>query len=427
MKKKYIHHAKKLFNAAWGQILVALITIAGIRLYTELLTIDEFGYVMLSLGGFALLDGLVVMSFSQTLAFYSSRLKNWEEQRSLGAGTYFLLFNLWLLVAPFIVILATALSISMGQSAITAFFLSAATCIYLTSETAKAAMMSLLNVNSEHSKISTWSVVDATTSFIVLSGGLWYGPRNAVTYIYLYVLAKFLSTTLFYFIFFNGKFFTSINKKIVKESKFEIIRYALPFSAMAVVGWLGSYVDRYVLNFLTAPGVVGMYAASTGTISKPYAIMGTIFSNYFRPILFTAVARSEKNKSRKIFYIWFGVSAAGGFFGFLLTYFLGPFLLHIVLAEEYRTGAISIMTVLSIGLTATIVNHSLDNFLFANGLSRPVLIPQVLSIIIGVLAVYILANLYGVVGAAWGKVIGDITKLSLTLLLVLYFQRRNRK
>lgn len=417
----------RFLHVAWGQILLAIITIAGIRAYTELMSTTEFGHVMLALGGYALLDGLIVMAFSQTVALYCSRLRDPEEQRSLAAGLFLEFLRWWLILVPIILAIAAAVCLIAGKGGGTAFLLCITTCMYLASETAKSAMTTLLNVNGEHSRFSAWLVAEASISLVAVAGALLLGPRNAVTFIHAYVIAKIATTAFFHYRFYLGRFFACVDRRVLLACRAEAIRYGVPFSAMAVIGWLSSYVDRYILNFISPYGVVGVYAAAAGTISRPFAISGAILSNYFRPILFSSTAEANSQKAQHAFLSWCVAALCTGALGVLGVYYLGPVLLKFLLAKEYQAGAVEIMLILSVGLTATIVCHSLDNLIFANGSSRPLVIPQVGSILVGILAVAVLAHRHGAVGAAMGKVVGDLSKLLLTALLLAFLKKKSSK
>lgn len=415
----------RFIHVAWGQILLAVVSIAGIRAYTELMSTTEFGHVMLALGGYALLDGLIVMAFSQTVALYCSRLRDTEEQRSLAAGLFLDFLRWWLILVPIILAIAAVVCLISGIGGATAFLLCITTCMYLASETAKAAMMTLLNVNSEHSRFSAWLVAEACISLFAVAGALLLGPRNAVTFIHAYVIAKIATTAFFYYRFYAGRFFACVDRRVLLAYRAEAIRYGVPFSAMAVIGWLSNYVDRYILNFISPYGVVGVYAAAAGTISRPFAISGAILSNYFRPILFSSTSEADSQKAQHVFRSWCVAALCTGALGVLGVYYLGPVLLKFLLAKEYQAGAIEIMLILSVGLTATIVCHSLDNLIFANGSSRPLVIPQVGSILVGILAVAVLAHRHGALGAAMGKVAGDLSKLLLTSLMLVILKRKS--
>ncbi|WP_454724281.1 MULTISPECIES: lipopolysaccharide biosynthesis protein [Cupriavidus] len=416
-----------IFHVVWGQILLAFIAIAGIRLYTELLDTAEFGHVMLALGGYTLLDGLVVMAFSQTLALYCSRSKAPEARRSLAAGLYLECFRWWLLLSPVAVAGVALVCLVSGRGGVAAILLSLSTCLYLASETAKAAMTTLLNVESDHSRFSVWLVAEACVCFVAVTAALWFGPRNATTFIHAYVIAKIATTVFFHHRFYGGRFFLSVDRTILSACRAEAVRYGLPFSAMAVIGWLSSYADRYILNFAAAPATVGVYAAAAGTIGRPFAISGAILSNYFRPLLFRLTSEGRAAQASAVFRTWCAAAFLTGVAGMLGVHYLGPRLLPFLLAQPYREGAIEVMLVLSVGLSATIVCHSLDNLIFAGGTSHSLVMPQIGSVLVGMVAVVILAGLHGALGAAMGKVAGDVTKVVLTALLLAARRRRAGK
>jgi len=416
-----------LFHVVWGQVLLAFVAIAGVRVYTELLATTEFGYVMLALGGYTLLDGLVVMAFSQTLALYCSRQKEAEARRSLAAGLYLACLRWWLMLSPVVVAGVAAFCLLTGRGGISAILLSLSTCLYLAAETAKAAMTTLLNVDSEHARFSAWIVAEACVCFAAVTGALWFGPRDAATFIHAYVIAKIATTVFFHHRFYGGRFFLSVDRSVLSACRAEALRYGLPFSVMAVIGWLGSYVDRYILNFAAAPGTVGVYAAAAGTIGRPFAISGAILSNYFRPILFRLTSQDNAAQAQAVFRAWCAAAAFTGVMGMLGVHYLGPHLLPFLLARPYREGAVTIMLILSLGFSATIVCHALDNMIFAGGTSRSLVMPQVGSVVVGVVAVVILAGLHGAVGAAIGKVVGDVAKVLLTALLLAARRRQAGK
>lgn len=425
--KKTLPAGKKIKNflcVAWGQLSVAIITIIGVRIYTELLETDEFGVAMLAIGGLAFLDGLLIMAFSQTIAFYGSKIKETENQINYAAG---LSIKIQLFCLKAIIPIALLSSISaalLNKNTILTASISILVIVYLITETAKAAMIGVLNINRKHSRQSTWLAVEALLIFISITTSLIFISKSSTSYIYGYLAGKITSTTFFYFAFYNGTFFKNPSKRDTNKNKKEAISYALPFSVMAVIGWLGSYADRYILSIFSHPSAVGIYSASTSTIGRPYALSSAMFSNYFRPIIFSAAAEKNNKKTWLTFWVWLSLAFALGLLGTALVYLVGPHLIFIVLAEEYRGGAIQVMLILSVGLTASIMTHALDNLILAYGQSRSLIAPQLISILTGIFSIAYFSQEYGATGAAAGKTISDILKLISTAIILLFQCKR---
>ena len=69
-----------------GQLVVAVSSLVGLRLYTEMLDRSEFGVAMMAVGGVALLDGVVVMALNQTLLSICAEIDEPERRRQVSVG-----------------------------------------------------------------------------------------------------------------------------------------------------------------------------------------------------------------------------------------------------------------------------------------------------------------------------------------------------
>lgn len=409
--------ATKAINVAWGQIFLAIVAVGSIRIYTELLDPSEFGAAMLGMGIATLLDGILIMALSQTLAYFCSRLTSTHDREVVAAS-----FSMWLIrkyvrILPGISIIGTLVSSLFWDGYLYVLVLGLLSAVYLIAETARASMVTLLNVNQQQSRFSVWTVVEALLQLLIVGAALHLAQATAFTYIFALVLAKVISTIAFACLFYGRSFFRSESGTRFAHLKAEATSYAIPFSGMAILGWLGTTLDRFLLGHATPLSVVGIYTGASATIGKPYAVVTATLSNYFRPMLFEAEAMGLRRRADRIFRVWTVLALLIGIGGMALTILLGPSLLPLVLAESYRDGALPIMLVLSIGLTATIVTHAFDNTILAQGSSRRLVWPQLVAILVGVSSMAVLAFHFGAMGAAIGRVIGDMTKLVLTVAL----------
>ena len=144
-----------------GQLVVAVSSLVGLRLYTEMLDRSEFGVAMMAVGGVALLDGVVVMALNQTLLSICAEIDEPERRRQVSVGLSLRAFGA---VAVCLAPLAVAMPVAGSEFGLDALMRAspALALAYLGEEIAKTSMLAPLiardrkstRLNSSHFLLS---------------------------------------------------------------------------------------------------------------------------------------------------------------------------------------------------------------------------------------------------------------------------------
>lgn len=413
----------KKIHVVWGQIVIALMALASIRVYTELLSPMEFGKSMLFMGLLSLLDGLFVSSFNQLIAQrVSGKYHPITIYREIGVIT-----NVWVIIPAVLCIMAFPLLL-------TAYFFYRIEFIYvcfpiicifyIVTGLVKSSYIVRLNVIENHLSFSKWSILESVISFIIVTIFLIF-YSNWIAFIFAVVLSRLV---LSFFIIKKqtkklicNQFKMIVNKNSnISFNQSSILKYGLPILLMGGIGWLSSFADRYILNAAGGADAVAVYVAVVGLISRPYNIVSAMTTSILRPKLYRAKHDGLNKKMFNVFIVWVGVSIIIGIAGIIFGNFFGSIIVKLLLAEGYRENSKEIITILSYGFLAVILTHAVDNWYLSKGKSKALIIPQIMAILIGCLFIYFGAVNFGDIGAAYGRTATDVVKLILTTAMVFF-------
>ncbi len=194
----------------------------------------------------------------------------------------------------------------------------------------------------------------------------------------------------------------SIDTKGIIDSDLELSReirnYSLPLVPLAIVSWVTSLSDRYIIGGILGLEQVGIYAAVYGLIAKPFNLAQGILEITIRPAYFNAVAENTKN-FKIIYFYYFSLTLAIAILGVLAVWQFGQFIVELCLGPEYQSG-LSLATWVALGNAALILSYALYTRLYAHKLTRIILAVRVISAIFCIPVVILLIYSQGLVGAA---------------------------
>lgn len=402
----------------WGQVLVGALSFLGVRLYTELLNSSEFGTAMLLMGGIAFIDGLSGMAFNQTLLAQSSKISDRQSRYSYAVGLFFSYSNALLRVGAGVG--AAALTLALMDYLSLRWVIALVLIFpYLVSECAKFAITSQLTIEKKYSKLSIWTSCEAFIGLLVSSTLLVLTTSDAITFITSYFLARVISSAAGIWLFGeHGNVFKNYDKTS-REKVREALKYAAPVALMAPLGWVSAFLDRYVLGVMLGSGAVGSYVAATSLLSRPYALLSSFFSTYFRPKIYQQndpICGGGMEGLKKIVLIWACWALLLGCLGACLVSFFGDWISLAFLARAYREEAVQIMPLFAASLVFSIMTHAPDNALLAAGMSKPLLRLQVVMSILSLIAIPIGVALSGLLGGLYAKFGCEAAKFIATLI-----------
>jgi O-antigen/teichoic acid export membrane protein len=184
------------------------------------------------------------------------------------------------------------------------------------------------------------------------------------------------------------------------ELRSRLWRYGWPFVPLAVLGWVTSIGDRYLIGGMLRVSDVGVYAAAYGLASKPLLMMSGTFSNWLRPVLFWHQSHGNSARARTIFLNWCAAVAACGSVAVVLAWLCGPAAARILLAEEYRKDAASIFVWVVAGYSIYAVVQAIENRLLSFSNSASLIWPSVVAAVSNAVLNVILIPRQGIIGAA---------------------------
>lgn len=406
----------RFIGSAWGQITSAGVALLSIRIYTEILTATQFGIAMIALGIIALIDSASSMALNQTILSTCSKYENHEDQRKASVGISFHALKIFAIPIAAIFALATLYFVIVDGKII---IILAATLlpIYLCSEFSKYSLLSLLLLRQKQSAFSTWMVGEAalTSATTIASISLFSG--SASSFLCGYVLGRVASTAVFISVFSKNHFadfFSPVDRGLIKLA----LRHGTPIAAMGPLGWISTYLDRYIIGALLGPAATGIYTACTGIASRPYAVLTATLTNYFRPQYYEY--RSDRPQARRSTLKHWSLSAVviGGS-GVALFYILGNILAGLMLARDYRSGAVTIFVLFACAQTFSVVTHASDNALISAGRGKQLLAAQSLISACSLLFLSVGIIMHGIIGGLIARCISEAIKMCITFTLAL--------
>lgn len=406
------------------QLVNAIIALATIRFYSELLTPVQLGEIMLALGFFSLLEVMYSASLNQTAFFFSCRPNGQLEVFRLFANRWRI--RLW---GPLLVLVATGTLHLLATN--TPTYVGAWTmvplllAVYLVVEPQRSSCVAILNASQFRGPYGVQLVADSALMLLAtllaislkpdVSSILW-GVVTARTISLLIARAMVKRMVI-------SKLDSAAQPADEKRiSTTDFLHHCRPFVAMGAIGWASSFVDRYIIAWTGGMAAAGLYAVASGLMGRPYNILGASLTTHFRPTLYTSSASSD-NKSADQGQVRWIYSALGiGLLGALVAWLLAEPMVHLLLAQEYREPAMPLIPILGLALTATLVTHAFDNRILANGRARSLLAVQLACIPLTVFSLALGGFLGGTVGAAWGRVASEIVRLG----AVMFFTIKTR-
>ena len=414
-----LDRARRFFDVFWGQAVVAVATFAGIRLYTELLTPAEFGHAILAMGIVALLDSISGMALSQTLLSRCGVHEDREHRRQLSIGLSWLLGQKVIRVAAFTAVLLAGAGLG-GWISPLLVAAPLALGLYLLGEFAKHSLLTLLILERDYRRYSAWMAGEAILAFMCTALALVFWRSDSVGYIGGYLVSRIISTLLFISVFSAGRHLRRFDLTIARNDAKEALLYGVPISFMGPLGWIATYLDRYVLGAMLGAASTGTYAAATGLVARPYAMTTAVLSNYFRPLYYQpALDASGTGERRRILRNWTIIAFAVGGVGALAFAGLGGLIATIMLAPDYRAGASPLMAVFAISQTLAIATHSADNAVLALRGSGILLKFQIALAVVTLVLVPLGIVMGGLLGGVIGRCLAETVKFGATAILAL--------
>lgn len=179
----------------------------------------------------------------------------------------------------------------------------------------------------------------------------------------------------------------------------DIFHYALPLMPVALVGWVSSLGDRYIIGGVLGAAQVGIYAAVYGSILRPFQILSAVVSQTLLPVFNQSLAQNNRSHERKLFWTWLALIAFFSLLGAVLITLLSDWIAWLLLAKAYRSSA-PLMGLLALGFTFLNIAHVFEYQLYSYKHTRFILLGQTLAAIASLAVAVPMIRWKGLWGAA---------------------------
>lgn len=333
--------SRRLFKeGTWivfGQILMAVGSLAGVRLLTELLPPDAYGELALGMTIATLVNQIILGPLGGgILRFYAPAV----EQSDLG-GYLNVVKKLVMYATGIVILLAILADIGLmitGQTQWAAISTSALVFAILSGYSAN--LSNIQTAARQRAIVSLHQGADPLLKSLVAAGAIvWLGTSSVVAMIG-YAIAALLmlgSQTYFFQRILHGRTFS----KNTNDWQQDIWKYSWPIGVFGIFTWIQIVSDRWALQFFSSISDVGSYAVLYQLGYYPISLLTGMVMQFLAPILYQR-AGDAKNSKRNADanqlgwrVTWISLALTG--VAFLVATLLHAPIFHLLVAEEYRS------------------------------------------------------------------------------------------
>lgn len=391
-----------------GQLGIAIIGFVGLRLITKLADREVFGESTLLLGVIALGRNIFVAPVTNTQLRYHAEFAQRTQLSSFTAK-----------VAQ----LTRRQTIYFGLLGVPAFWawrftnagglravLFASLLLCLIAENARAVPVNWLTGQREQGKVAKWMVLDQLAALSFGALGLFFSRQLHLPWATeLYIGGQGLAGIGVAYLLTHAwckAWSTAAEERAVEDDEIEGLsrRYGGPFIPLAIVSWLMTLGDRFVLGGIINTDAVGGYVAAYSIASRAVTMPQGVLGGFARTILFQAEGRGDALRARRVFRIWMAASTATGIGVTMALWLCGSTLAALVLDPRFREDATDLMVGIGAGHAIFGLTQVVENRLLSLGISRSLILPAVLGGATNILCCLILVPRMGAWGAATAKV-----------------------
>jgi O-antigen/teichoic acid export membrane protein len=401
---------QQLSWAAFGQIATAVGLLVGIRLMTEYVPPSTYGNVTLLLGLTTFAYSLFsVPLFQASLRFYPNVQKSGDEEL-LRFTVFELAKKAMVSTSVLMIIGGAAYGFLTGNSGWFGVLLAA----ILVVDVIKMLETGLLNAARKQREFAFWNISETwgrpvcaiilVSNFQASAGMILFGYFCASALVLLYFRPKGRAIKGEESMGDRGQ---QRHRVLVKD----IYRYALPLVPSALVSGVNSLSDRYIIGGGLGFEQLGIYAAASSLMIRPFVIACGIIEQSVRPIYFDSVA-SESSDSKFILRKWLLFASGICVSGILLVVGLRHQIVNLVLAPKYRS-VVDLLPWLALGYACYSISFIYENVFYAYKKTVVIFKINTIMAVITVFVTLMMTYAYGLLGAALSVAIINILKLIL--------------
>lgn len=398
-----------------GNGLTAILGIVALRLYTELAPPEIYGMANLVLGSLALASQCVVQPVTATQIRYHT------EAADQGRGDDFTAEALFVVFCGTVVLglaAAVVLALFLWGAVSHVLATSASVAIWSVLSGGRAVYMGRLHAGQQMRVYMLLRVCESALTIAATCLLLYALSPHPAAFV-VGQCAGFLCIT----IYLAAESPLPLKRmlalrRLEADFRSKLVAYGAPFVPLAVLYWLASLADRYVLAAIMGPAAAGRYFAAFIIAAAGFGIMNAVMGDLFRPKLFEAENASDRERAHRIFLAWLACYTAVSVCILAGIALLGDWLIWLVISPAYRDGALILLVWIGLGFCISGLTTALENRLLSFGRSNRLILPVAVGAASNVVMSYVLIRANGTLGAAQACCLSFAAQLVCTLLVV---------
>uniref|UniRef100_A0A7V2ZK89 Polysaccharide biosynthesis protein C-terminal domain-containing protein n=1 Tax=Ignavibacterium album TaxID=591197 RepID=A0A7V2ZK89_9BACT len=407
MIRKYLTQYKHLIKeGGWvflGQISVAIISLVGLRILTEIAPANILGGATLLLGALTLLRNIFIAPIGNTQIRFHPEYVNkgyakWFDDNIKRLYIKFIFISILIFIIIFFV---WTYSNDYPYNILLLLIL----ILYYFLDAIKSLKINRLSAERRQKYSAIWQIVDTFLVNLFFIVALLI-VNNLESYLAGQTLGLVIGLAIFGFITYPEIENNKNKNPDYSEIKNKVIKYGLPFIPLAIVSWISNLGDRYIIGNYLSLTEVGIYTAVYSIASRPFLMMGGVISGFFRPILFQKEGNKDSLSAKKVFKVWLITTITVFSLGILVYLLFGDFIIKILLAKTYAQDVSSIFLIIGISYAIFSINQIIENRFYSFGLSNKVILPSIVAAIVNLIVNILLIPIYGIDGAALATLLG---------------------
>lgn len=414
-----------------GQAMATLGGLVGVRLLTQYMTPISYGELSLGMTFLTLIQQLITGPMANGIARFFSIAQEKQSMQEYIQSVFSLLAKSGILTSAIFLCSFVGLVLTKNQVwvglLIFSFLFALVSNVNIVLENLYNAARKRVIV-AWHQGLSQWLRFLGAITLILVFGS---NSQNAMAG---YLIAGIL--IIFSQWYFFRKLFVAPKKTFIFESvnkgfsgwETQIIRFSLPFSIWGIFTWIQMSSDRWALQSFQSTSSVGLYTVLYQVGYYPIILLNTVLVQYITPVLYGRVGDGmDTHKVRSTQSITNQVAFFSIIFSLIfvvLTYVLADWIVALFVAVEFRSLSYLLPgMVLAGGVFASGQICALTAL--NNNQPQILLIPKIITSILGALFNYLGAYFAGVEGVVVGNILFSAIYF-LWVYLLLYPSRKQK-
>ena len=178
-----------------------------------------------------------------------------------------------------------------------------------------------------------------------------------------------------------------------------IRRFGIPLAPLALMEWISSLSDRYLIWGLLGLDSAGSYIAGYGPVALLFSLMYQTIELLIRPYYFEAVASGDRAQARSVLVRWIILLASSSTIVIIGITLLSETIVSLLLAERYRDAA-HLLPYFAIGYASWSISLLVEKIFHAQQRTEWCLVVRAAGAVLSVAVAAPMIYFFGILGAA---------------------------